>query len=204
MKLNGFLKQIQKTSTAIFAAGALLGSFAVSSGANAGDGPGGFPKRQITIIVCFGAGGGSDQMARAMGAAAEKVLGVPVVVTNKKGAGGLGCMPDFLGAPACDENPVENIAEGQDQIEDTARKDGQAKEVAADKPGEIAFALQVPIGHWVEWCQVDDLGIGKDSMRHLKAEAGSVESEKSVLLFDEVKQGQVGHGAPEPGWGKAG
>ena len=100
MKLNGYLKQIQKTSTAIFAAGALLGSFAVSSGAKAGDGPGGFPKRQITIIVCFGAGGGSDQMARAMGAAAEKVLGVPVVVTNKKGAGGLGCMPDFLGAPA--------------------------------------------------------------------------------------------------------
>ena len=72
----------------------------VTGAANAGNGPDGFPKRQITIIVCFGAGGGSDQMARAMGAAAEKELGVPVVVTNKKGAGGLGCLPDFLGAPA--------------------------------------------------------------------------------------------------------
>ena len=94
------LRYMRKAASAGLAVGALLGFVTAPSAVKAGDGPGGFPKRQITIIVCFGAGGGSDQMARAMGAAAEKVLGVPVVVTNKKGAGGLGCMPDFLGAPA--------------------------------------------------------------------------------------------------------
>ena len=97
---NGCLKGVRKGAAAVLAAGAILGLSAMPSAVSAGDGPGGFPKRQITIIVCFGAGGGSDQMARAMGAAAKKVLGVPVVVTNKKGAGGLGCLPDFLGAPA--------------------------------------------------------------------------------------------------------
>ena len=91
---NGCLKGMRKGAAAVFAAGAILGLSAMPSAVSAGDGPGGFPKRQITIIVCFGAGGGSDQMARAMGAAAKKVLGVPVVVTNKKGAGGLGCLPD--------------------------------------------------------------------------------------------------------------
>jgi tripartite-type tricarboxylate transporter receptor subunit TctC len=62
--------------------------------------PAGYPERQITVIVCFGAGGGGDQMARAIAAPAEKILGVPVAVVNKPGAGGLSCLPDFLGAPA--------------------------------------------------------------------------------------------------------
>ena len=97
---SGCFKVARKAAAAALAAGAVLALSATPSPVKAGDGPDGFPKRQITIIVCFGAGGGSDQMARAMGAAAEGVLGVPVVVTNKKGAGGLGCLPDFLGAPA--------------------------------------------------------------------------------------------------------
>jgi len=62
--------------------------------------PDGFPQRALTIIVCFGAGGGADQMARAIAAPAEGVLGVPIRVVNKPGAGGLGCLPDFLSAPA--------------------------------------------------------------------------------------------------------
>jgi tripartite-type tricarboxylate transporter receptor subunit TctC len=64
--------------------------------------PAGYPERQITVIVCFGAGGGGDQMARAIAAPAEKILGVPVAVVNKPGAGGLSCLPDFsTRAPRC-------------------------------------------------------------------------------------------------------
>ena len=100
MNSSTCFKLVRKALSTVLVSGAMLAFVAVPSAVHAGDGPDGFPKRQITIIVCFGAGGGSDQMARAMAAAAKKVLGVPVVVTNKKGAGGLGCMPDFLGAPA--------------------------------------------------------------------------------------------------------
>ena len=69
---NGCLNFVRNGAAAALAVGAILGLSVLPSAVSAGDGPGGYPKRQITIIVCFGAGGGSDQMARAMGAAAEK------------------------------------------------------------------------------------------------------------------------------------
>jgi tripartite-type tricarboxylate transporter receptor subunit TctC len=62
--------------------------------------PTGYPKRGLTIIVCYGAGGGSDQMARALAAPAEKIMGVRITVINKPGGTGLACLPDFLAAPA--------------------------------------------------------------------------------------------------------
>lgn len=62
--------------------------------------PKGFPKRNLTIIVCYGAGGGSDQMARALEGPAEKIMGQSVSVINKPGGAGLACQPDFLSTPA--------------------------------------------------------------------------------------------------------
>lgn len=62
--------------------------------------PGDYPNRPITLVVCFGTGGGQDQMARAMAGALEKVIGMPIQVINRPGAGGLACKPDFFNAPA--------------------------------------------------------------------------------------------------------
>lgn len=84
----------------LFAVGVALSAAQHPAMAQALAKPGGFPNRPITIIVCFGPGGGTDQMARAIAAPAEKVVGVPVSVMNKPGAGGLSCLPDFFGAPA--------------------------------------------------------------------------------------------------------
>ena len=47
-----------------------------------------FPERPITLIVIFSAGGGADLSARALSKKAEKVLGQPIMVVNKTGAGG--------------------------------------------------------------------------------------------------------------------
>ena len=47
-----------------------------------------FPERKITLAVGFAAGGSTDQVGRAVAAAVEKKLGVPVVVINKPGGGG--------------------------------------------------------------------------------------------------------------------
>jgi tripartite-type tricarboxylate transporter receptor subunit TctC len=47
-----------------------------------------FPSRPITIIVPFAAGGPVDQHMRAMGAQLEKILGQPILVDVKPGAGG--------------------------------------------------------------------------------------------------------------------
>ena len=48
-----------------------------------------YPRRPINIIVPFKAGGGTDAYARALSAAAEGALNVPLVVVNRPGSGGL-------------------------------------------------------------------------------------------------------------------
>jgi tripartite-type tricarboxylate transporter receptor subunit TctC len=46
-----------------------------------------FPTRPIRVIVGFGAGSGADVTARVVGARMSEILGQPIVVENKTGAG---------------------------------------------------------------------------------------------------------------------
>lgn len=48
-----------------------------------------YPARQIDIIVPFGAGGGGDTSQRTFNKHAEPIVGQPLVVTNRPGAGGV-------------------------------------------------------------------------------------------------------------------
>ncbi|MDF2522407.1 MAG: hypothetical protein K0R31_48 [Clostridiales bacterium] len=48
-----------------------------------------FPKKEVTIIVPYPAGGGTDMTARALAKSAEKYLGKSVIVVNKTGGSGL-------------------------------------------------------------------------------------------------------------------
>jgi tripartite-type tricarboxylate transporter receptor subunit TctC len=48
-----------------------------------------YPSKPIRFIVPFPAGGSTDAVARAMQPALEKILGQPVVVENRSGAGGV-------------------------------------------------------------------------------------------------------------------
>lgn len=47
-----------------------------------------FPQRPVTVVVPWGAGGGSDIIARALAVPLEKELGQPVVIANKPGGSG--------------------------------------------------------------------------------------------------------------------
>ncbi len=57
-----------------------------------------WPKRPINLVVPYKAGGGTDAYARAISAAAEGVLDVPVVVVNRPGSGGLNGANAVVGA----------------------------------------------------------------------------------------------------------
>jgi len=48
-----------------------------------------YPVKPVTIVVPYGAGGNADLAARALGAVAVKLIGQPIVVVNRTGAGGI-------------------------------------------------------------------------------------------------------------------
>lgn len=62
--------------------------------------PAGYGNRPITIIVPYGAGGGSDQLSRAMAKAMEEETDLSFQIVNKPGGGGTAAIPDFMIAPA--------------------------------------------------------------------------------------------------------
>lgn len=57
-----------------------------------------FPKKPITLIVPYAAGGGTDTTARALAKAAEKHLSQPIVVVNRTGGGGSVGLTEGAGA----------------------------------------------------------------------------------------------------------
>ena len=72
---------------------------AVTLPALAQEKPADFPERPLTMIVPYGAGGGSDQLSRAMAASMEETLGQPIQVVNKPGGGGMAAVPRFHDCP---------------------------------------------------------------------------------------------------------
>jgi len=78
---------------------ALVTGFAINATA-AIKKPANYPQRPITVIVCFGKGGGADQAAEALQGPAEKIMGIRINRISKPGGGGVNCLPDFMQAPA--------------------------------------------------------------------------------------------------------
>lgn len=74
-----------KSALSMVAGGALLGAatFAGIAPVSAE-----FPEKDVTLIVAYGAGGGTDVTARLLAADLEKTLGQPVTVQNITGGGG--------------------------------------------------------------------------------------------------------------------
>ena len=75
-------------------------AFGIPAAAEMPDMPAGYGMRPITLIVPYGAGGGSDQLSRAMASAMEEEAGLSFQIVNKPGGGGTAAIPDFMLAPA--------------------------------------------------------------------------------------------------------
>ncbi len=80
--LNRFNRRgVLAVAGSVFMAGALMLGSANAHAA--------WPERPITLIVPWGAGGGTDQVARALAASMEANLGQPVNVVNRTGGSGV-------------------------------------------------------------------------------------------------------------------
>ncbi len=77
-----------KRFTKILAIALSLSTVLASAGCAKGEKKADFPKKAITVICPWAAGGGTDAVLRAVCAAAEKELGVTLTVENKTGGGG--------------------------------------------------------------------------------------------------------------------
>src|SRR3954466_13915784 len=59
-----------------------------AAGAASSTSRGDYPEVQITMVVCFPAGGGTDIAARLVNTQLGEALGKPVIIENRGGAGG--------------------------------------------------------------------------------------------------------------------
>jgi tripartite-type tricarboxylate transporter receptor subunit TctC len=75
---------LRRALLAVLSATAALGALAQGSPAAAA-----YPERPITLIVPWGAGGGTDATARIVASMLERELGVPVNVVNRTGGSGV-------------------------------------------------------------------------------------------------------------------
>jgi tripartite-type tricarboxylate transporter receptor subunit TctC len=92
--------------------------------AQAADKPKDYPNKPVTIQVGFGAGGSSDVGVRILAEALKKVIGQPVLVENKPGAGGQVMWTDFKNNAKPDGYTLAlvNIPQLQTVVFDPARK----------------------------------------------------------------------------------
>jgi tripartite-type tricarboxylate transporter receptor subunit TctC len=96
----------------------------MASPAVAADKPKDYPNRAITIQVGFGAGGSSDVGVRVLAEALKKIIGQPVLVENKPGAGSQVMLSDFKNNARPDGYTLAliNIPQLQTIVFDATRK----------------------------------------------------------------------------------
>jgi tripartite-type tricarboxylate transporter receptor subunit TctC len=96
--------------------------------AGAAEKPKNFPDRPVTIMVGFGAGGSSDVGVRILAEALKKVIGQPVLVENKPGAGGQVMWTDFKNNSKPDGYTLAliNVPQFQTTMFDPVRKPAYA------------------------------------------------------------------------------
>lgn len=96
----------------------------VPIGAVALDKPGNYPTKPVTIMVGFSAGGSSDVGARLLAEALKKVIGQPVLIENKPGAGSQVMLTDFKNNAKPDGHTMAliNVPQIQTIVFDPTRK----------------------------------------------------------------------------------
>ena len=127
-----------------------------------------YPRRPINLVVPYKAGGGTDAYARAISAAAEGTLEVPVVVVNKPGSGGLNGAQSVVGARP--DGYTVMLTSGGSFLLSTMMRDTKIDALESfefvAQVGQLRTALMVPKGSPFETAQ--------DLVEALKTNPGSL------------------------------
>ncbi len=172
------------------------------------DKPNGFPERPIIMIVPYGAGGGSDQVSRAMATALESVVGVPIEVVNKPGGSGVAGLSDFFMARPDGYTVTEHIDDAASLYASGIIKQDPAKEWYPVCIAQIAFS-QIYVRpkddrfpNWKAFVKYAKANPGKIKIANV-ANVGSMERVVTALLEKDqgIKLTQVSFDKPAERYG---
>lgn len=162
--------------------------------ASAAEKPKDFPSRPVTIMVGFGAGGSSDVGVRILAEALKKVIGQPVLVENKPGAGGQVMWTDFKNNAKPDGYTLAliNVPQLQTTVFDPTRKpaftmkDFQPVANHVQDPGAIFVRTESPYKTWE-----DLLKDAKARPKQIKASTTGIGSDDHLALLDTERKAGV-------------
>jgi tripartite-type tricarboxylate transporter receptor subunit TctC len=180
-----------------FGCGLLVLALAVALGAAgvlAAEKPKDFPSRPVTIMVGFGAGGSSDVGVRILAEALKKVIGQPVLVENKPGAGGQVMWTDFKNNAKPDGYTLAliNVPQLQTTVFDPTRKpaftmkDFQPVANHVQDPGAIFVRTESPYKTWE-----DLLKDAKARPKQIKASTTGIGGDDHLALLDTERKAGV-------------
>ena len=160
----------------------------------AADKPKDYPTKPVTIQVGFGAGGSSDVGVRILAEALKKVIGQPVLVENKPGAGGQVMWTDFKNNAKPDGYTLAlvNIPQLQTVVFDPARKplftmkDFQPVANHVQDPGAILVRKESP------YKTLEDLlNDAKARPGQVKASTTGIGSDDHLAVLDVQRRANV-------------
>ncbi|HSB80632.1 MAG TPA: tripartite tricarboxylate transporter substrate binding protein [Candidatus Methylomirabilis sp.] len=160
----------------------------------AADKPKDYPNKPITIQVGFGAGGSSDVGVRVLAEALKKILGQPVLVENKPGAGSQVMLSDFKNNAKPDGYTLAliNIPQLQTIVFDPTRKasfgmkDFQPVANHVQDPGAILVRNESPFKTLEDFLQE-----AKAKPGQVKASTTGIGSDDHLAVLDLQRKANI-------------
>jgi len=172
------------------------------------DGPGGFPERALTMIVPYGPGGGSGQVARAMAEAVTELTSVNINRDHKPGGSGTVGMTAYMAMPTDGYNVLEHIDDAASAHALDSSAPNPAEDLIPLVTSQVTFsqiyirANETRFTDWktfVEWVKAQN---GRASIANVSKE-GSKERVSMKFITDatgmEIQQISFDKGAPRYG-----
>ena len=197
---------ITAAALASFAGVALAGECKVSESSMAK--PGGFPDRALTMIVPYGPGGGSGQVAAAMAEAVSGLTSVGINRDHKPGGSGTVGMTAYMAAPADGYTVLEHIDDTSSAHALDSSKPNPAVDLIPLVISQVTFSQiyirtnETRYTDWpsfVEWVKAQD---GKATIANVSKE-GSMERVIMKFITEasdmEIQQISFDKGAPRYG-----
>ena len=170
--------------------------------------PGGFPDRAITMIVPYGPGGGSGQVAAAMAKAVTELTGVDINRDHKPGGSGTVGMTAYMASPADGYNVLEHIDDASSAHALDSSTPNPAKDLIPLVTSQVTFSQiyirtnETRYNDWpsfVKWVKAQG---GKATIANVSKE-GSMERVTMKFITDatgmKIQQISFDKGAPRYG-----